>query len=275
MQKQNRYIAFAVALIGIMFLVYLLAFYGAVDKEGRTFVILADLFPVVAALFGVTAISGHLRRLEKGEKLKKFWILVDLSLALWLVAETTWFVYEGVLGRTVPYPSVADFFWLIGYLPLIAAITGLLIGYKKLGLRFNWRRSAWVIPLVAAIIAIVIIFVGSPIVTSSEATTADKIINPTYAFLDLLILVPALVFALTLGGGSVGRPSVFISLALIALAVGDIAYISLTWNGLYSSGNFIDMFWVAGYLLFGIAAVHFTGMRESRARESALPAPGL
>ncbi len=257
-QKPNYYLSVAVALIGAMFLVYLLAFYGAIQAEGKVFVTLSDLFPVVAALFAVIAVSKRLARLKKRETIKKFWILVDVSLVLWLSAETTWLVYQGILRMEVPYPSAADFLWLAGYLTLFLAIIGLLVSYKKLGLSFNWRRSLWVTALIAAISVLVVFFVVLPILTSSEATTADKIYNPAYAFLDLLLLAPALVFVLTMGKGSAGRPSLFISLALISWALGDIAYIFLTWNSLYYPGNFIDLFWVLGYLLFGIAAVRFT-----------------
>ncbi len=255
MKKEKTFAALAAAWFAFTFLIYLLAFSNIVDVKGRTFLVLSDLFPMGAAAFAIAAISLRLCRHEKGEQVRRFWMLVDLSFAFWFVAETIWFIYEGLLAREVPYPSAADYFWLIGYLPLILAIAGLVVGYKRLGLSFNWRASAWVVPMVLAIIVLVVMYVAYPILSSSEATTAEKVVNPAYAFLDLLILAPALIYALTLGKGSAGRPSILISLALIALAVADITYIWLSWNDLYGSGNFIDIFWVAGYLIFGLAAV--------------------
>ena len=37
--------------------------------------------------------------------------------ALWVIAEILWVVY-GNLYQEIPYPSPADFFWLIGYVPM-------------------------------------------------------------------------------------------------------------------------------------------------------------
>ena len=34
---------------------------------------------------------------------------------LWLCAEASWAYYREGLGVEVPYPSIADLFWLIGY----------------------------------------------------------------------------------------------------------------------------------------------------------------
>ncbi len=46
------------------------------------------------------------------------WKFFLLGFSLWAVAEFTWFLYEGVLGIIDPWPSVADVFWVAGYLPL-------------------------------------------------------------------------------------------------------------------------------------------------------------
>ncbi|NWG10830.1 hypothetical protein HXY33_03640 [Candidatus Bathyarchaeota archaeon] len=50
------------------------------------------------------------------------WLCFTVGLFLWFVGEAIWMGYAVILGVEIPYPSVADAFWLIGYIPLFVAL---------------------------------------------------------------------------------------------------------------------------------------------------------
>jgi hypothetical protein len=270
MHNERWYLTAAGATMLAVFIMYLLAFYGVMDWSGRSFILLSDLAPVIAVLFGLIAVAYSLSKLPAGDILRVFWVLILVSLALDLVAESSWFAYDAVNLTEVPYPSIADVFWLLAYVPLFIALVGAMIEYRRLGLSLDLRRSWWVIPLALLIIGGAALIVA-PIISSTEASTAEKLVNPAYAFMDLLIVVPAVIFVITLGRGLAARPWLILCFAFIAMGLADMTYIWLSWSGLYDGANMIDLFWVAGYLLIGLAAlrlVHGGRALEQRLRSA-------
>jgi hypothetical protein len=63
---------------------------------------------------------ASIRRARVDVSSPRFWLFLGAGLLSWSVGQAAWTWYESVLGREVPFPSVAD----IGYLglpPLAAA----------------------------------------------------------------------------------------------------------------------------------------------------------
>lgn len=50
------------------------------------------------------------------------WLLISASMVLDALGETVWAWYVLVLGMEVPYPSVADVFYLLSYPPIILGL---------------------------------------------------------------------------------------------------------------------------------------------------------
>ena len=70
---------------------------------------------LVAIAFG--AGCAALGRARKAQALRRFWLFLGLASLSWSVGQAIWTWYESVLGRDVPFPSLAD----IGYLGHAAA----------------------------------------------------------------------------------------------------------------------------------------------------------
>ena len=51
--------------------------------------------------------------------LGKAYAALAIGISFWFIAEMIWTYYQVGLGIESPFPSVADLFWLIGYLPFI------------------------------------------------------------------------------------------------------------------------------------------------------------
>jgi hypothetical protein len=155
--------------------------------------ILIDLTAIIGST--VTAGIFLLNVLLKysGKRHTEGFFVFTVGSFLWLVAELTWAYYRQGLGVEVPYPSVADLLWLIGYgfflvhnyrliakvrqvahidrsmIVLVSAATGLTLGYI-LNLTFG----------VADII-------------SSTTDSLSTVVSLLYPIIDGLILIPSLV----------------------------------------------------------------------------------
>jgi len=57
-----------------------------------------------------------------GSRLSKIWLCFAFGMLLWFLGELGWTVYTMVLNVEIPYPSIADVFWLSGYVPLFIAL---------------------------------------------------------------------------------------------------------------------------------------------------------
>ncbi len=248
--------AAALVFFSLAFALYTLAFYGYLDPESRGWLALFDLFPVLAAALAAAAALDLVAALSPGDAPRRIWSLFLLSLLLDLAAEFIWLLYEVVFAREVPYPSIADLFWLAAYLPFLAGICIIISGYRSLGLRFRRGSLLLVVPLSLAVLAFVTAAITVPILTDSEASLAERVINPAYVYLDFSILVPALILAFSFSGGYHGRSWQMIAYAFLLFAAADIIFSYLSWNGSYATGNHIDLLWIAGYLVLGTAALH-------------------
>ncbi len=247
-------ISVSLALIGGVFLLYSLAYYRIIDPEGKPFFILSYSAPAIAVAVALVFILGLLMRLRPSEEQRRIWALFAIASLLNLAAETIWLIYQGILGREISYPLLADIFWLSSYPFLIAGLLLLLRGYRRLDLGFRRYTVGPVVALILLVIALVTVFLVIPVVTDDSATLTDKLINPAYAYLDMLILAPSLMVALSFSGGWQGKAWMLISLSFILMALADTLFVYLDWNGLYGNVNHIDLLWVASYLTLGIAA---------------------
>lgn len=118
--------------------------------------------------------------------------------ALWTVAEILWVAY-GFLYQDIPYPSPADFFWLIGYIPMGY---GLYYRSREIPTKLSPPQAAilWTISL--ATIVITTVFVLIPIIESNDADNwLESILNVVYPLADLFLLIIVMRLIFVYGGG--------------------------------------------------------------------------
>ena len=202
------------------------------------------------------------------DKIKNVWRWFAVGLGLWAIAESTWAYYELVAGIDVPYPSLADLFWLVGYWPIYLAI---LDEYRRYRPTENTRQRntlTLVILLFVFIIARVVIW---PILSGFDPErTLESIINIAYPVLDLSLLglTVSIIFALQRGRfGSTWR---LIGLGLVATAAADLLFSYASWNEIYDLPGqlnaitlFIDTLFLFSYLAMGLGAYSYKLMSEN------------
>ncbi|MEM0313927.1 MAG: hypothetical protein QXQ41_05205, partial [Candidatus Bathyarchaeia archaeon] len=129
------------------------------------------------------------------------WFGFACGLFLWFLGETTWAVYTLILGIDVPYPSLADFFWIMGYIPFFIA---LLMYVRIFSHALSWRNM--LIIMVATLIVTVFVYIAmlNPIV-HLEKDVITSAVDFAYPTLDILLFFIATLGLMIFWKGKLGR----------------------------------------------------------------------
>lgn len=223
-------------------------FYFAAQSWGREPVLVSTdvLFMVVS---GSCALLGLLAVRELGFRGKFGFVHLGLFLAvfLWFLGETGWGIYEIFLHVEVPYPSLADVFYLAGYLPAAVGMMQFLWFFRK---PFTPRRLAVVFLSGLVTVGASWVALYAPLTESADILT--KTMDVGYPVLDVLLIVLAIMMAMAFADGSIGKAWLWIAVGLLLNAVGDIAFSYGTLMGWYYSGHPMELLYLWGYLSLGL-----------------------
>jgi signal transduction histidine kinase len=196
----------------------------------------------VIGVYGIVAVvAGARLNLEGRARLP--WYLFAVGLVAFVVGDS---IFDGyAIGNgAVPFPSIADPIYLAAYPILFVAIALLLTRVGRV------VRAAAVD---AAIVTCAFMLVQWVLVlaptASAQGSGIDRSILVAYPAMDILVVAPlaGLVFSRSARTASY----VLLALAILTMLVADEAY--------YGRGvayRWLDVFWLASYVLWGAAALH-------------------
>ena len=125
-------------------------------------------------------------------------LFLSIAIALWFTAEILWTYYQLGLGIEVPFPSLADFFWLLGYAFLILHL------YKILGILKNNNTNSTTVKSLIIISAILGVIFGYTLALAygfldlrsfiifQNTEALGNIVLLAYPILDAIIIVLAI-----------------------------------------------------------------------------------
>jgi hypothetical protein len=172
-------------------------------------------------------------------------------MTLWFLGELGWMIYALFLNVEVPYPSVLDVLWLIGYVPLTLAILMYIRTFK-----FVVSRAMLAIATVTVIVGGLAIFaaLATPISASAtEGATATLVVDIAYPALDVLMLSLSILGLLIFVKGKIASAWLLINGAILMNVIGDIMFSYTTLDGTYYNGHYLELFFYWGYMLFALA----------------------
>jgi hypothetical protein len=178
-----------------------------------------------------------------------------LGYASWGVAESIWFGYDVFNAGHVPQPSLADPFYILGYLLLLVGLAKLVMGRD----RDEARAMAVDVLTLAMVLGAVLVQleIVAPGLLEGRVHAAN-VLACLYAVLDVPLLGG--IAWLALSPGQRGRPLAILVGALLAMYIGDVSY---ALGGLYYSAGVgvSNFFYPVAYLLAGVAALHPATLR--------------
>ena len=177
------------------------------------------------------------------------WTFVGLGLLVWGVGDIYYSVALADLEE-IPFPSVADAFYLAFY-PLVYAGLALLLRNRLQGLRGDLWVDGVIAALTLAALVAALVFGVIVDVTGGDPLTVGT--NLAYPFADLgLIAVVTVVLAMT--GWHVDRAWGCVLAGSVVFSVSDTFYLYQTAVDSYDEGTIVDAGWISGIVLIAMAA---------------------
>ena len=228
------------------------------SDDNRSVVANLLFVPVTAAML-VLSITLMLRFKTTG-KHGKSWIAFAIFAASWFIAEQTWLVYDLILDID-PWPSIADFFYILGYAPLF--IFSILYIYpvrkaisKKLIIFSSMASVSLLIPT---------LFVAYQ--PDSSENEFEVLLAASYPVLDAIMLCPALIGISLFFKGEVGFLWILICVAVTLNVIGDTGFLFLTMNDSYYVGHPVDFLYAWAYIFFSFGVYSHIKIFQSRIDE--------
>lgn len=124
------------------------------------------------------------------------WVLIAVALTCWVAGDALWTWFDHVVG-TDPFPSVADWLYLLGY-PVMAAGLAVLVRRRTGGaVQRASLLDAAVLTTGLGLVTWVFLVVPS---AESGVTLLEKVVSTAYPVLDVVLLSLAVRLLLTFGG---------------------------------------------------------------------------
>lgn len=239
-------------ILGLFSLIFLLDIILYLKQPlSEIFYIIGDLmniiFPLITIFSGFYAYKFHGFKNIQGKAL----FFLTLGMFFWFLGEFTWGIYEIILGVEAPIASIADLFWLIGYLPFLI---GLYFIWKITSNPISNKRKFVVLLIMIIIICSISLYSIIPTVTDVEMPLEEKFSTAGYVLGDMIILAGSIGVIISFIGGKFTNVWVIILLGLVMDTIADIYYMVSIET--YITGNLIDLLWHLGYLLIAFGFIY-------------------
>lgn len=227
------------------------------------FIIALNNWVIVPLTVGVVVLSWLLWRQTKFQKGGQIvWLSLAIAWTLWAIAEI-WWVIASLITEEIPYPSGADFFWLLGYIPLYFALWRRLRSLPKVSGPAQ-RAALWLMLL--AVLAVLFFFVFWPTLLESDTSAlAESVISLLYPIATAILFILALQIMFAYQQGKYGRVWQWLVAGFVLLGTVDMLFAYAINMGMYypeGQANLlsvigIDTIYNMGYLawLVGLVAM--------------------
>ncbi len=191
------------------------------------------------------------RMFEPGVSARHVWVLFGAGITALAISEVLWIAYH-ISGQPIPYPSLVDILWGIGFLPILAS---LVLHYRSLHVQLSRRHQLLVLVAYLGLLFLAgLVFMGYVLSSPSHVAVVQLLVGAYYLIGSLGVAFLATLSLLYLEGGLVARPWIYMVLSILAFAIAGLAFSFGTWTNTYATGsNFVsavsDVGYLAGYLL--------------------------
>jgi hypothetical protein len=235
----------------VITIVALLAIVYAYGQSNLDFIgsFSATITPFEAfAAFATAALLFKANSGRKGGGMSRAFGLYSLGMGCWFAAECIGAYYGVILGIEIPSPSFADAFWLLGYVPLLAALLS-----QAWPFRDAFSRLKLVLLALGMTGMIIIILVATiPPLFEQKLDSTAFLVSVSYPFLDALLLSVAIPVLIMFRKGSYWRPMLIVFLGIMLQLIADLAFAQGFLSGFYYPGSPVDMVFDLSYITLAL-----------------------
>lgn len=237
-------------------------------ESSQTITILNDVAAVLCALIATFLFVRVWRSTSRKDISKKIWGQIVVGMVMWTVAEATWAYYEVILGQEVPYPSLADLFWLFGYVMFSVALLNQYRLFQTTPTQSQKLAITWLVVVFSLIGSFLVLI---PIVESFDpAKLLESLLNIAYPLFDLVLLILTLAIIFSLEQGRFALTWRLLGLGLVFMSTADLMFSYASWNEIYFPESrlnnitlLIDTLYYVSYLTLGLAAYTYQIFSDS------------
>lgn len=205
------------------------------------------LVPSTFALFSIYL------ALKSPSQERKLLVIFALFAVFRAIAETTWIIYESVLFLDT-FPSLADFFWLVGYVLIAIFLHKYLKPVRKVA-----PNSAKIIATVVAMTHL-IPTAAAVFMLNQDSSYFEFLVSLAYPIGDAVFLWQVTSSLVVLYNKKQNLFLSLLMLGIIGFIVSDTLFVFMT--DTYQVGSPIDAGWAAGYLLFLFAVFNYRPLNQ-------------
>ena len=219
---------------------------------------IADIVTVTSSLAAVLGMFyGTLWSYRLNRRIGLAWCLFLLAMINWALGDMIWAYYDLIVGE-VPYPSIADIFYLSIYIFFFVGI----LRIPRLPDNSSSTSWLWLDILIVMFSASIIFwnFLIGPIILDNQQPWLAVLVNSAYPIGDLFLIM-AITMIIVLPRSPLWlKPLYLMMMGHILSAVADVIYLYQTINETYASAAFFN-------ILFSIAplALMLSGLSQALA----------
>lgn len=218
-----------------------------INLEGQeTSAIVGNLLYTPVTFFMTISSYALLKKQRKIDDKDKGWIIFFAATISWLLAEHVWMITE-LVYHSKPFPSLADFLYIGGYILFGIFIFKMLWPLKN-HISLNIKLFATLVVTVFLVPTIFMSYGGNEDFLSLA-------LSLSYPIMDGILLWPGIIVLSTSFTSKSGKFWTLISIGIISLLIGDtmFSYANLTES--YYTGYPFEIFFYIAYIMFGYASI--------------------
>lgn len=189
---------------------------------------------------------------ERGNPIRPAWHLLALGLGLYFIGQAILSVYQTVLPPPTPFPSIADFFFMVSTTVLIASLVAFVSTYRRGGYPVGSTAELVVVVVIGfAVLGFIQYLLLSPI-AAADAPIGEQALNLAYPLTDCLLLIPVTILlraTLKMRGGSLWKVWMLLLGGFISICAGDILFSYFTTMGMSFLDPLLHLVYAGGYVL--------------------------
>ena len=243
---------FALILAGVLFFGYLALILFIHSAHLR--LVLTDIAtPLVDFFVTVALYYGARKSFTLSKRVGLAWTILTVSFVFYAIGDTVWGILEAGLGLS-PWPSLADYFYVIFYPIFLAGV--LILPSARLTSREWIKRSLDMATIiVAAVLGFWNLLLGPIQIANNTAPAMAQILSLAYPVGDILLFSATLLLIYQQSKNQRSGGTLLLVAGATLMLIVDCIFSYQSLIGTYVSGNILDSGWVAAFLLFGLAGI--------------------
>lgn len=250
-------------LASLVIIVFILAYIVIKSSDiisDADFGIITNVLSILAALAFFTASAWGLYK-SINLKIRDGIVLFVVTSFCYLLAEIVWTVYNNILNVDLPYPSIADLFYVIASITLILAIYFVTKGLRNKP-KFDYLMI--VLILVASVI-VTALFLSISHLSITDVYKNGKLdvamlLDIGYPILDMIVLVMMGKLLEVSQGRKVFEAQIMLAGATCLMSFSDIYFSVMTAMNQYTVGSLSDYLFVIAYMLYALSVWRYVSL---------------